>query len=272
MRQQDLEALKQSHPHLRLPGLAVQRDARRDLHARPIRPPSTMCACGAPSPMPSIARRSLKRSGAGAHRPRHSPRPGRVVPAHRPARCGGEVLSVRSKGGQAPAGGSRVSQGLKTQLTVTSGFGRDLVDDAQLAQRYLKDVGIEAELKLQEYGAYMATTFTGQVRGPGAGPLRHCLGTGCPAVSHVCHRSARNSRHVNDPKITAMLKEQRRTKDLEARKQNHLRHPALCGGAAVLRVSYCVMITGSWQPYVKNYGPNLSFDYGNRAAALWLER
>jgi len=23
---------------------------------------------------------------------------------------------------------------------------------------------------------------------------------------------------------------------------------------------------------VKNYGPNLSFDYGGRAAALWLER
>ena len=33
-----------------------------------------------------------------------------------------------------------------------------------------------------------------------------------------------------------------------------------------------VMITASWAPYVKNYGPNIGFDYGNRAAALWLER
>jgi hypothetical protein len=32
------------------------------------------------------------------------------------------------------------------------------------------------------------------------------------------------------------------------------------------------MLTGSWQPYVKNYTPNLTFDYGNRVAALWLER
>jgi hypothetical protein len=31
-------------------------------------------------------------------------------------------------------------------------------------------------------------------------------------------------------------------------------------------------ITGTWQPYVKNYAPNQSFDYGKRAAALWLER
>lgn len=34
----------------------------------------------------------------------------------------------------------------------------------------------------------------------------------------------------------------------------------------------CIMITGSWQPYVKNYAPNQSHDYGNRAAALWLDR
>jgi len=33
-----------------------------------------------------------------------------------------------------------------------------------------------------------------------------------------------------------------------------------------------IMITGTWQPYVKNYAPNLSFDYGGRAAALWLDR
>jgi hypothetical protein len=30
--------------------------------------------------------------------------------------------------------------------------------------------------------------------------------------------------------------------------------------------------TDSWQPYVKNYAPNQSMDYGNRAAALWLDR
>ena len=69
-------------------------------------------------------------------------------------------------------------KGLKAQLTVSSGYGRDLIDVAQLVQRYLKDVGIEAELKLQEYGAYMATTIPGQVRGHGHGSPEHYLGTG----------------------------------------------------------------------------------------------
>ena len=30
--------------------------------------------------------------------------------------------------------------------------------------------------------------------------------------------------------------------------------------------------TGSWQPYVKNHAVNVTFDYGSRVAALWLDR
>ena len=41
----------------------------------------------------------------------------------------------------------------------------DLLDTVQLIQRYLKDVGITAELKLQEFGAYLATTAQGKFDG-----------------------------------------------------------------------------------------------------------
>jgi len=30
--------------------------------------------------------------------------------------------------------------------------------------------------------------------------------------------------------------------------------------------------SGNCWPYVKNYAPNPTFDYGGRAAALWLDR
>ncbi len=62
-------------------------------------------------------------------------------------------------------------QGLKTQLIATSAYGHDLVDAVQLVLRYLKEVGIEAELKLQEYGAYMATTGQGKLEGITMGPF-----------------------------------------------------------------------------------------------------
>src|SRR5437899_595230 len=55
--------------------------------------------------------------------------------------------------------------GFKTQLSTSGGVGPDLLDAVQLAQRHLKDVGIHAELKLQEWGAYMATTFLGKFEG-----------------------------------------------------------------------------------------------------------
>ena len=81
-----------------------------------------------------------------------------------------------------------------------------------------------------------------------------------------------NTGHVNDATLTAMVKAQRRTKDLAARKKlihDIQRYTAEQKYYVYLNSS---TITGTWQPYVKNYAPNQSFDYGNRAAALWLER
>ena len=68
-------------------------------------------------------------------------------------------------------------KGFKTTLTATGGYGRDLIDAAQMVLRDLKEVGIEAELKLQEYGAYQATTGQGKFEGMAMGPYGCGLGT-----------------------------------------------------------------------------------------------
>ncbi len=163
-------------------------------------------------------------------------------------------------------------RGFKTQLTVTPGLGRDLVDDAQLVQRYLKEVGIEAELKLQEYGAYMATTVQGKFEGMVRGPFGIAWEPDFPLYRTFAADSSWNASHVNDPTLTAMLKEQRRTRDLEARKQLIFDIQRYAAEQQYYVYLLSPMVTGSWQPYVKNYAPNPSFDYGSRAAALWLER
>jgi len=64
-----------------------------------------------------------------------------------------------------------------------------------------------------------------------------------------------NASHINDPKLTAMLKEQRRTKDLEARKK--IIHDIQRYAAEQVYFVYLnsIIITASWQPYVKNFGP-----------------
>ena len=171
VRQQDLESLKKSHPHLLYQDF-LSNVTPGDLHAHRSSRPSTMCACGAPSPRPSIARRSSRRSGS-----RGEPTPAVArglaewsLPIDQLG-AGAKYYQYDPKEARRLLAEAGFPKGFKTQLTVTGGYGRDLVDAVQLVQRYLKDVGIEAELKLQEYGAYMATTVQGKFEGMAHGPV-----------------------------------------------------------------------------------------------------
>jgi len=163
-------------------------------------------------------------------------------------------------------------KGFKTQLTATSGLGRDLVDAVQLVQRFLKDVGIEVELKLQEYGAYMATTAQGKYEGMIYGPINLAVDPDGPLYGRFIPDHPMNRGYVNDPTLTAMLKEQRRTRDLEARRQIIFAIQRYVAEQQYYVYANSITTTASWQPYVKNYGPNHTFDYGSRVAALWLDR
>jgi len=155
--------------------------------------------------------------------------------------------------------------GLKTQLTATTGLGRDLIDDAQLVQHYLKDVGIEVELKLQEFGAYMATTFAASTKGMVRSPFGIAWEPDSPLYRAYGPDSATNLSHVNDPKLTAMLKEHG-----AQRTRRHARNFIFDIQRYAAEQQYyvytnAVMITGSWHPYVKNYALNLNL-------RLWQSR
>jgi hypothetical protein len=69
-----------------------------------------------------------------------------------------------------------------------------------------------------------------------------------------------------------MLKEQRRVRDVEARKHRIFEIQRYAAEQQYYVYLYSVGVTGSWQPQVKHYAPNPSFDYGSHAAALWLDR
>jgi ABC-type transport system substrate-binding protein len=84
--------------------------------------------------------------------------------------------------------------------------------------------------------------------------------------------SLRNTSHVNDPTLTAMLKAQRRTKDLAARKQLIFDIQRYEAEQQYYVYLVCRMVTGSHQLYVKNYAANSPEEYGMAAAVLWPER
>jgi ABC-type transport system substrate-binding protein len=104
------------------------------------------------------------------------------------------------------------------------------------------------------------------------GPVRLALDPDAPLYSRFIPEQSQNRGYVNDPKLTAMLKEQRRTRELEARKKLIDEIQRYIAEQQYYVYANSVTITGTWQPYVKNYAPNHTFDYGSRVAALWLDR
>ena len=162
--------------------------------------------------------------------------------------------------------------GLKTQLNATPGYGSDMTDALQLVQRQLKDNGINAEIKLQEYGAYMSTTFQGKYEGMAMGPFSITWEPHSNLYGMYMPEQGRNSSHVSDPTIISLLREEMRTKDLEARRKLIFDIQRYAADQQYYVYLYCIGLTGSWHPSLKNYAPNSTFDYGNRVAALWLDR
>jgi peptide/nickel transport system substrate-binding protein len=272
VRQQDLDALKKSHPHLvyqdylstvtnavlylrtDLPPFTDVR-VRRALSLAIDRQGLIEAVYMRGEPTPAIARGATEWSlpidqlGEGARYYQYDPKEARRLLAD-----------------------ASVAKGWKTSIATTNGYGPDLLDAVQLVQHFLKDVGIEAELKVQEYGAYMATTFLGKYEAMAMGPLSNTWDPDTVLYGMYAPDQPRNSGHVNDPTLTAMLKAQRRTRDLAARKQILFAIQRYVAAQQYYVYTNANMITGTWQPYVKNYAPNTTFDYGGRAAALWLER
>jgi peptide/nickel transport system substrate-binding protein len=271
VRQPDLDSLKQSYPHLRYQDILV--NAIQTIAMRTDKPPfndvrvrraishaidrqaviDAVYMRGEPSP--AVPRGladwslSIDQLGEGAKYYRYDPQ---------------EAQRLLAEAGY--------PKGFRTPLATTGGYGRDLLDAVQMVQHHLKEVGIEAELKLQEYGAYMATTGQGKFEGMMMGPYAIGWEPDSALYGPYVPDQPRNRSHVNDPTLAAMAKEQRRVKDLEARKKLIFDMQRYAAEQQYYVYLFSPMVTGSWQPYVKNYAPNLTFDYGSRVAALLLDR
>jgi peptide/nickel transport system substrate-binding protein len=170
--------------------------------------------------------------------------------------------------GQAGLGG-----GFKLPLESTASWGPDMLDIAQIMMRNWKDVGIESDLKLKESGAFIASVV-GRKFEKAAITLRG--GSTSPdffLVSPHLPGQPLNTAGVNDPKLTEMIRLQRRTFGVAKRReiiydiQRYLSQQVY-----YLYPSPSAKTVGAWQPYVKNYMPNIGNDYGGRMMAAWLDR
>jgi len=147
-----------------------------------------------------------------------------------------------------------------------------LVDTAQLVIKYLKDIGIDAKLNTLEYGAYIARILSGKHESMGFGPYTPFLEPDGFLYFRYQAGESRNVSQVNDPVVADMLVRQRRTLDPAKRREiifDIQRYLAKQQYYVQLASTVYVAV---WDRALKNYGPNLGFDWGGRLTATWLDR
>jgi peptide/nickel transport system substrate-binding protein len=162
--------------------------------------------------------------------------------------------------------------GFPASMCFTTYGSTVLVDAAQLVLKYLKDVGIDSKLDQKEYGAYISTCFYGKFDSLTLGPQTPFLEPDNFLFGQYYPGELKNQSHINDPVVGDMLIRQRRTHEVAKRREiiyEIQRHLA--------KQQYYVQLPSGvyiavWDGALKNYGPNLGYDYGGRLLAAWLDR
>jgi peptide/nickel transport system substrate-binding protein len=163
--------------------------------------------------------------------------------------------------------------GFKTTVEAAAAvYGPDFDDFVQITLKNWKAAGIDGDLKLKEYGAYISSTIFGKfdgmflgLRGAWADPEAYFYRWFMPG-------QPLNVWGVNDPKLTDMIKLQRRTFDVPKRKQVIFDIQRYLADQALFGPDGSIKILSAWDAHIKNYMPNNGFDYGGRLMAAWIDR
>jgi peptide/nickel transport system substrate-binding protein len=147
-----------------------------------------------------------------------------------------------------------------------------LVDTMEIVLRNLKDVGIDAKLDQKEYGAYVSTCRMGKYDSMGFGPAAPFLEPDNFLSAPHAAGEPRNRSHVTDPALTDLLVRQRRTLDVGKRRDMIHEIQRYLARQQYYVYMPAAIYVGVWDRALKNYAPNLGFDYGGRLVAAWLDR
>jgi len=162
--------------------------------------------------------------------------------------------------------------GFAATIDFTTYGSNVLVDQAQLVIKALKDIGIDAKLNTKEYGAYIASTFYGKYDSMAFGPQTPFLEPDNFLYGQYYPGEIKNHGHINDPVVADMLVRQRRTFDIAKRREVIFEIQRY-----LAKQQYYVQLPSGiyvavWDGALKNYGPNVGYDYGARLTAAWLDR
>jgi peptide/nickel transport system substrate-binding protein len=162
-------------------------------------------------------------------------------------------------------------RGLKLPVETTPGYGPDYMDAVQVQLKNWKDAGIETELKLKEYGAFISSTIFGKFDRLAVG-LRGGQSDIDSYLRIYVPGEPLNAGGVNDPKLTEMIALSKRTHDVAKRRDIIADIQRYVSQQVYYTFGASVNCVSAWKPYVRNYGPNIGHDVGGRLAVAWLDK
>jgi len=156
-----------------------------------------------------------------------------------------------------------LSRGIQVPVETTAGYGPGWMDAVQVTVKSWKAAGIEADLKVKEYDGKFDKMML-SVRDGATEPDSYfaALLPGDPT----------NSSGVNDPKLTEMIKQQRRAFKDNARRDIVYDIQRYCSQQVYYACGPSASVVAAWMPYVRDFGPNIGPDYGGRLMSAWLDK
>jgi len=166
--------------------------------------------------------------------------------------------------------------GLKVEMIGTPGYGQIFVQQIELMQQQLKTIGIDATIKMQEYAAYIGTTFRGQFEGGNT----LVFGLETPFTEphdflfNMYHpKGTRNHAGVNDPRLTEMIEQQMRTLEKGERKKQIFEIQRYLGEQMYYPPNAASMRSAGLSPNVRDFFPRSDYGLGAEVIPkLWLDR
>src|SRR5215813_11503988 len=164
------------------------------------------------------------------------------------------------------------AKGFTTPMYHHPGYTTPWPSRFELAVDELSKVGIKVELKPQEYGDYISTTFLGKFEKLAMGPITPFLEVDDYLYGVFYPGQPNNRSRVDDAELKAMLLAQRRELDPEKRKRLVLDIQRYVADKAYyvyvpIGLSYHVH-----QPYLKGFAPKIGHTMVHRVIAAWLDK
>ncbi len=156
--------------------------------------------------------------------------------------------------------------GLKVpMISSLNAYGNTFNQGIELVVKQLKDAGIQADLRPQDYAAYVGSTFLGKFD---PGTMVWGLETPYPEPNDYLYnmyhpKGARNHAGVNDPKLTPMIEKQGQTLDKGERKNLIFDIQRYISEQQFYVIGPVGQTTVATQPWVKNF--NYQSDYARGA-------